>query len=303
MELSVPLAHVVSEAEDGTVLSRGSAFAISSQGIFLTNAHVVEAAAVVRVYAGTSGELTAEILGQDPHTDLAVLSIALAVPMPDSPFADSDAVFAGEAVLAVGSPAPQEVLKTAASVARVDVGGLGLATYQGLIQFDREIQPGSSGGPLLDAAGKIIGVLTASGSGNHDAVGESGEFGYAIPINLAREVAEALISEGRVLRSYAGFGGVPAPTGISDVEDGGGVLVVDVEPGGPAERAGLQRRDVIIESDGTPIRDNRTWQQNVLAQMPVGTTVRLTVQRGREQLQIELMLDELPQERSEGRRD
>jgi S1-C subfamily serine protease len=303
MELEVHLAHVVSEGADGTVLSRGSAFAISSQGMFLTNAHVVEAAAAVKVYTGTGGELTAEIRGQDPHTDLAVLSVASAAPMQDSPFADSDTVFVGEAVLALGSPAPQEILKTAASVTRVDVGGLGLATYQGLIQFDREIQPGSSGGPLLDANGRIIGVLTASGSGNHDAAVEGTGFGYAIPINLAREVAAALIAEGRVLRSYAGFGGVPAPTGISDVEAGGGVLVVDVEPGGPAERAGLERRDVIIESDGTPIRDNRTWQQNVLAQMPVGTTVRLTVVRGQEQLQIELTLDELPENRSEGRGD
>jgi S1-C subfamily serine protease len=89
---------------------------------------------------------------------------------------------------------------------------------------------------------------------------------------------------------------------MSDAEAGGGVLVVDVEPGGPAARAGLESRDVIIEADGMPIRDNRTWQRNVLPQMPVGTTVRLTVLRRQERLQIDLTLAELPEALREGRR-
>ncbi len=297
VELTIAVAHLVSEGPGGAVLSGGTAFAISPDGYFLTNAHVIEAADVVKVFTGNSGELTATILGQDPHTDLAVISVAAAVPMPESPFGDSDALEVGDAVIAVGSPAPLEVTQTPGLITDVAHEGLGLATYQGVIQFNQEIQPGSSGGPLLNSAGQVVGVLLASGPGNAES---ATGFGYAIPINLAREVAEALIAEGRVVRSFAGFGGTSAPQSISGLADGGGVLVVNVKPDGPAARAGLQMRDVILEADGEPIRDSRSWQQYELPQIPPGTTVVLTVLRGQERLLIELTLDQVSQEQSEG---
>ena len=301
VDLTIAVAHLVSEGPGGAVLSRGTAFAISPDGHFLTSAHVVEAAEVVKLFTGNSGELTATILGQDPHTDLAVVSIAAAVPMTESPFGDSDTLEVGEAVIAVGSLAPLEVLQISGLVTNLDVGGLGLATYLGLIQFDQQIQPGSSGGPLLNASGQVVGVLIATTvPGEAGSADESNGVGYAIPINVAREVAEALIAEGRVVRSYAGFGGTPAPQSMSGITDRGGVLVVNVAPDGPAARAGLEVRDVILEADGKPIRDGRTWQQYELPQIPPGTIVALTVLRGQERLRIELTLDQVSQEPSEG---
>ena len=301
VDLNIAVAHLVSEGPGGAVLSRGTAFAISPDGHFLTSAHVVEAAEVVKLFTGNSGELTATILGQDPHTDLAVVAIAAAVPMPESPFGDSDTLEVGEAVIAVGSLVPSEVLQTSGSVTSLDVGGLGLGTYLGLIQFDQQIQHGSSGGPLLNASGQVVGVLIATTvPGEAGSVDESNGFGYAIPINVAREVAEALIAEGRVVRSYAGFGGTPAPQSMSGMTDGGGVLVVNVAPDGPAARAGLEVRDVILEADDKPIRDSRTWQQYELPQIPPGTIVALTVLRRQERLRIELTLDQVSQEPSEG---
>ena len=299
-DVSVALAHVVSESSSGEVLSRGTAFAISPDGYYLTCAHVIEAAEVVKVFTGSGRELTATILGQDPHTDLAVVSVTAAVFMPESPFGNSDTLELGESVIAVGLPGPLEVMQIHGSITKVDVGGLGLATYQGLIQFDQEIQPGSSGGPLLNGAGQVVGVLTASGPGNTDSDDESTGVGYAIPINLARDVADALMAEGQVVRSYAGFAGMRPPAGMSGMAEGGGVLVVNVAPDGPAARAGLQLRDIILEADGEPILDGVEWQRNELPQIPPGTTVALTVLRGQERLQIELTLDQVSQELSEG---
>jgi S1-C subfamily serine protease len=279
VDLNITVAHLISEGPDGTVVSRGTAFAISPDGYFLTNAHVVEAAEEVKVFTGDSGELTATILGRDPHTDLAVVAIAAAVHMPESPFGDSDTLEVGEAVTAVASPAPLEVIATPGAVTKVDVGGLGLATYQGLIQFDREIQPGDSGGPLLNSSGHVIGVVTAFERGDSDSADASNGFGYAIPINVAREVAEELVADGRVVRSRAGFGGTPPPRNMPGVPDGAGVVVVDIAPGGPAARAGLERLDVIIEADGE--------------------LITLTVLRGEERLQVELTLDQVSREPNE----
>jgi S1-C subfamily serine protease len=301
IDLEITVAHVISEGPGGAVVSRGTAFAISPDGHFLTNSHVVEAAEVVKLFTDDGGELTATILGQDPHTDLAVVAVAASFPTPDSPFGDSDALEVGEAVIAVGSSAPSRIVQAPASVTSVNVGGLGLATYQGLIEFDREIQPGSSGGPLVNRTGQVVGVLIASGKGDTDSVAAGAGFGYAIPINLAMEVAEALIDEGLVERSLAGFGGVPQPPGsIPGLTDGGGVLVLNLTPGGPAARAGLQRRDLIIEVDGEPIRDGRRWQQYELPQIPPGTTVVLTVLRGEERVRVELTLDQVSSEQGEG---
>jgi S1-C subfamily serine protease len=231
----------------------GSGFLLTSDGFVLTNSHVVHAAARIRVALAGAHAAPAELVGDDPETDLAVLRIAPPGREP-ARLGDSAALRVGQLVVAIGNPYGFECSVTAGVVSAL---GRSLRARSGrliddVIQTDAALNPGSSGGPLVNAAGEVVGVNTA-------AVLPGQGLSFAIPSGTARFVAGRLIKEGRIRRGYIGIGARTAPIERALARQNAlaaetGVLVLDVEAGGPAAEAGLAVGDVIVAGGGGPIR-------------------------------------------------
>ncbi len=233
----------------------GSGVIIRRDGIILTNAHVVGRNQTVTVELATGSELPGRVLGRDPTLDIAVVDIA-GDNLPSAPLGDSDDLQVGQTAIAIGNPLGFERTVTSGiiSAVRRSLGG-GLDQ---LIQTDAAINPGNSGGPLLNSRGQVIGINTAVirdvpvGRQPFTAVG----LGFAVPINLAREVAEQLITTGRIVRPYLGIsyrGITPELARQFRLPVTEGVILAQVEPGSPAARAGLRNGDIITRIDGTEI--------------------------------------------------
>ncbi len=280
----------------GMPLESGSGFIIDKQrGLIVTNNHVVENASQLVVQFGRGRELSAQVVGSDSKTDLAVIQVPgpLAV---DVEWGDSGGVNVGDWVLAIGSPLQLDRTVTAGIVSAVgrDLRGqiLGQGGYEDFIQTDAALNPGNSGGPLIDLRGRVIGVNTAiiSRSG-----GDQG-LGLAISSDLARYVVDDLIRNGRVSRGYLGVRmNDPDPEmlkrlGLSDLQ---GVVVDDVEPGSPAAVAGIEAGDLILEMDQRAVADPRDLRMRV-AQVRAGTPVSLTIMRGQQRLPITVSVGDLP---------
>ena len=240
--------------------SQGSGVIVSEDGYILTNNHVIEGADADSLkIALADGKTTydAKIIGTDPRTDLAVLKIE-AKQLPAVTLADSDKLEVGDVVLAIGNPfgLGQSVsMGIVSAVGRVEMPFGKMAEYEDFIQTDAAINPGNSGGALVDAEGRLIGInqSIASPSGGNAGVG------FAVPVNLARSVLERIVADGKVTRGYLGVAMQPEITPEIarefNLPDTTGVLVTDVLPNTPAERAGIQRDDVIIEFNGKKVAD------------------------------------------------
>jgi serine protease Do len=259
--------------------SGGSGFLISDDGYILTNYHVVEDASRIRVrLSGDRREHPAEVIGSDPSTDLALIKIKSDSRLPILPLGNSDAIKVGDWVLAVGNPLNYDHTVT---VGVVSAKGRKLTdlsrdfSLDSFIQTDAAINFGNSGGPLVNVAGEAIGVNTAISS-----VGQG--IGFAVPINVAREIMDQLKSKGRVSRGYLGIDlGEITPEfqeafGLSNDK---GALVQAVRPGLPAAEAGVQKGDVIVKVDGQPVVTSDEVVRLVTSKEP-GSNVRLTVIRG-----------------------
>ncbi len=258
----------------------GSGVIVSPNGYILTANHVVEGADTVKV-ALPSGEkqFDAKVIGTDPPTDVAVLKIEANRPLPAITLADSDKLEVGDVVLAVGNPFNVGQTVTLGIISALGRGGLGLTDYDDFIQTDAAINPGNSGGALVDAQGRLVGINTAiySHSGGYQGVG------FAVPVNLARFAMDNLIRHGKVTRGYLG---VINPQTLNPSlakslgfpEDTAGVLVADVAPNSPAEKAGLLSGDIIAEISGRKLNDERSLRLWV-AQTPPGTKVDLRILR------------------------
>jgi len=231
----------------------GSGVILTPDGYILTNSHVVHGARDVRVALVDGREFPAQLVGDDLATDLAVLRIP-ANDLPAAPLGDSDKVRVGQLVIAIGNPFGFQFSVTAGVVSAV---GRSLYTAAGrpvdnVIQTDAALNPGNSGGPLVDSRGRVIGINTAI-------IFPAQGLAFAIPINMARWVAALLIRDGRVRRAYLGITGQnrPLPPWVVrglQLPANQGVTVVEVAPGSPAERAGLRPGDIIIGLDGRVIR-------------------------------------------------
>ena len=223
----------------------GSGFFFTPDGFVLTNSHVVGDAASVDVTIGDGSRFTASVVGSDPHTDLAVVRISAPTQVP-ARFGDSDAIRPGQVVVAVGSPYGFQYTVTAGVVSalgrtmRAQSGRL----IENVIQTDAALNPGNSGGPLVNSAGDVIGVNTA-------VILPAQGICFAIGINTAKFVASRLIRDGQIVRSYIGVAGQTVPmhrriVRFYSLAVESGVLVVQVEKGSPAESAGLREGDVIV---------------------------------------------------------
>ncbi len=272
--------------------SAGSGVIVDARGYILTNAHVVESAAEIEVRLSDDRKFAATLVGRDPKTDLAVVKIDPGVdPLPAAALGDSDRLRIGQWAIAIGNPFGLDRTVTVGIISATGRTRVGVATYEAFIQTDASINPGNSGGPLLNLDGDVIGINTAivsSGQG----------IGFAIPINMVREVMTQLIAKGRVVRGWLGIS-------IQDLTDDlaagfgvsikGGVLVADVLKDSPAEAAGMKPGDIIVELGGAPIKEVTDLQKRVAAILP-GRTVALTVLRDRKTSRLTVKIGEQPGE-------
>src|SRR5438477_6770059 len=259
----------------------GSGVVVTKDGYILTNNHVVDNADEIKVALNDGREFTAKVVGKDPKTDVAVLKID-AKDLPAIEFADSDNIEVGDLVLAVGNPFGVGQTVTMGMVSAVGRGNMGL-DYEDFIQTDAAINPGNSGGALIDAEGRLIGINTAilSRTGGNQGVG------FAVPINLLRNVMDQLITTGKVTRGYLGVVIQPVTPDLAQefkLPNQSGTLVSEVTPASPGAKAGLKEGDVITEFNGKKVVDNRQLRF-MTAQTPPGTKVPIKIVRdGKEQL-------------------
>jgi len=259
--------------------SLGSGVIVTSDGYVLTANHVVEGADVVKVaFASSEKEYDAKIIGTDPATDVAVLKIDAKTELPALPIADSDKLEVGDVVLAIGNPFGVGQTVTMGIISGLGRGGFGINGYENFIQTDAAINPGNSGGALVDAEGRLVGINTAIFSRTGGNLG----VGFAVPVNMARYVMNALIESGKVTRGYLGINIQTLTPDLAKQfnlpDESGGVLVGGVAPHSAAAKAGLMEGDVIVELDGKKVSDTRNLQLTI-AQTPPGSKVTLRVLR------------------------
>ncbi len=255
----------------------GSGVIISTDGYIVTNNHVVDGAKEVTVTLADGRELPARVVGRDPQTDVAVIKVS-AKDLPAITFAPSQDVQVGDRVLAIGNPfGIGETVTTGIVSATSRRAGLGLK-YEDFIQTDAAINPGNSGGALVDVQGRLVGINTAilSRSGGFQGVG------LAVPSDLVGNVAQTLVTNGKVVRGFIGIGIQDLTPGLADsfgLKSQGGALVSDVQPDSPGAKAGIRSGDVITALDGKPVTSASHLSLSV-GETPPGTKLTLDVLRG-----------------------
>src|SRR5579863_5365548 len=262
--------------------SLGSGVIVDKRGYILTNNHVVEQATKIQVSLnGESRKYTAKVVGVDEDTDLAVVKIDVGKDLPTAKLGNSEGVQVGDWVLAIGSPFGLQATVTAGIISAKDRAGMG-KQFQRFLQTDAAINPGNSGGPLVDLAGQVIGINTAiiTGSRGYEGVG------FALPSNTAISVYNQLIQNGKVTRGSIGVTFqedlATNPITLQSLGAQYGVAIEGVEPGSPAEKAGLKGGDVITSVNGTPVKTGNDLV-NPIAQATIGSKVKLTYYRDRTQ--------------------
>jgi S1-C subfamily serine protease len=254
----------------------GSGVIIDPEGIVLTNHHVVNGAQKILVTLHDKRVFAATVIGSDPRTDVAVLRMAVEGKLPAATIGDSDVLKVGQWVVAVGNPFDFQFTVTAGIVSARGRRGLARDEIQDYIQTDASVNPGSSGGPLFNLAGEVVGINTAIYSPDHERSQNAG-ISFAIPSKMARRIADELIQTGRV--AYAGVGAATRDDPADKDDPRPGAAIVQIAPKGPAERAGLRRGDVIIAVDGEAVGSAADFRGIILAK-GVNTQVRLRFERG-----------------------
>src|SRR5580693_6166502 len=273
----------------------GSGFVFTPDGLVLTNSHVVHASTRIDVSLPDGQRFPAHIIGDDPATDLAVIRIGLpsndAPHLVAAPLGDSQRLHVGQLAIAIGNPYGFQYTVTAGVISAL---GRSLRSYSGrliedVIQTDASLNPGNSGGPLVTSDGQVVGVNTATIQGAQGLC-------FAIGINTAKFVASRLLQEGRIRRSQIGVEAQNTPlhrrlVRFYDLPQESGVVVISVEAGSPAQRAGLREGDVIVALDGKPVAGVDDLQR-LLTDTRVGVSSSLTVVRYTEKLELKVVPEE-----------
>ena len=270
---------------------QGSGVIVESNGLIVTNNHVVNKADEIRVFLSDKREFKGKLIGTDAKTDIAIVKIE-ATGLPTIPWADSEQLEVGEYVLAVGSPFGLTQTVTMGIVSAVGRASMGIAEYEDFIQTDAAINPGNSGGALVNVRGELVGINTAIFSQSGGNMG----IGFAVPSNLSRAVMDQLVRTGKVVRGWLGVAiqdltpELASQFGITETK---GVLVSDVMEDSPAKKAGFERADVIVEYDGKPM-DSPTHLRNAVAQTPIGKKVPVKLIRDKKPKTIDVTIVEQP---------
>jgi len=281
----------------------GSGVIIDPEGHIITNNHVIGDATEIEVRFSDKSKLMAQVVGRDLDTDLAVLKVTADHPLPSAKFGDSSSVRVGQWVLAVGNPFGLDRTVTLGVVSGVGRENVNLSRYENFIQTDASINPGNSGGPLFNLRGEVIGINTAI-------INFAQGIGFAIPSNMAKQVIQQLLTQGRVTRSWLGVGIQPLTAELArkfGVNEGDGVLINEVFDKDPAAAAGIKPGDILTRIDGTVI-DTPNRLSRVVAGLVPGSTAKVEIVRDQQRLVLDVALIErrdhavitsLPQTRTE----
>jgi serine protease DegQ len=270
--------------------SLGAGVIVSKDGYILTNHHVINGADDIELELADGRQFKARVRGVDPETDLAVLKADVDNLTPIT-FGNLDTVRVGDIVLAIGNPFGLGNTVTMGVVSALGRSRLGISRYEDFIQTDAAINMGNSGGALVDSAGNLIGISSTIATQTGGSLG----IGFAIPVSLARAVLEQLIRDGEVTRGW--FGIEPQDLTSEAAQtlalDGGGVLIRALVPNGPADRAGILVRDVVIEVDGKPTRDTPALLARI-SELSPGTSSKVTLWREKKLMSLEVTVGRRP---------
>lgn len=272
--------------KDKVERSLGSGVIVSSDGYIITNNHVIaNADTVMVVLADDRKEYKAKIIGSDPKSDIAVIKID-AKDLPAIAFANSDKVKEGDVVFAIGNPFGVGESITQGIVSALNKSNIGLSEYENFIQTDASINPGNSGGALIDSRGGLVGINTAIIS----PTGQNNGIGFAIPSNMAKNIAKTLIEKGKVERGIIGVSmrDMDASAKKYYGRDGGAVIM-DILDDSPAQKAGLKRGDLVISANGKEV-SNSSDLKNIVGSLEAGSEVKLVIIRDKKTITMNVKI-------------
>ena len=267
--------------------SLGSGVIVNSDGLILTNQHVIEAADEIEVALEDGRSVRARIVGSDPDTDLAVLKIDVKN-LPSITFADPKKNKVGDVVLAIGNPFGVGQTVTQGIISALGRNHLGISTFESFIQTDASINPGNSGGALIDAEGNLVGINSAIYSRNGGSMG----IGFAIPVSIAKQVMEQIVRQGSVTRGWLGIEAQDLTLELADsfqLRTTHGALIAGIIKGSPAERAGLKVGDVLIEINSMKVIDG-TSMIGIISELNPNKQAILKIARNHKEIEIPVMI-------------
>ncbi len=282
------------ESKPKRTFSLGSGVIVSPSGYILTNHHVIETADEVEVALIDGRKAKAKLIGSDPETDLAVLKINLKN-VPAMVFGQSQHVKVGDVVLALGNPFGVGQSVTMGIVSALSRSGVGINTFEDFIQTDAAVNPGNSGGALVDTSGNLIGINTAIYSRSGGSLG----IGFAIPIHVTSQIMEKIIQSGSVIRGWLGVSMQDLTEELAEsfgFENLSGALIASILKDGPADKAGIKPGDILIAIEGKPLK-NSSETLNLVAALSPGDTVTVTVVRSKQEKSFPVKVGVRPRQR------
>jgi len=279
------------DGESRQSASLGSGVIVGAEGYILTNHHVIETADEIEVALADGRKASAHIVGTDPETDLAVLKVDL-TELPAIAFGSPKQLGVGDLVLAIGNPFGVGQTVTMGIVSAKGRSHLGISTFENFIQTDAAINPGNSGGALVDATGNLVGINSAIYSRTGGSLG----IGFAIPSDLARQVMEQIVQTGSVTRGWIGVEVQDISPELAEsfnLPTTNGTLIAGVQPGGPAERAGIRRGDILMAVESQEVTDS-TRMLNLIAALTPGEQATLKILRNDEEALVQIKVGTRP---------
>lgn len=279
------------DGESRQSASLGSGVIVGAEGYILTNHHVIETADEIEVALADGRKTSASVVGTDPETDLAVLKVDISE-LPAISFGSPKQLGVGDLVLAIGNPFGVGQTVTMGIVSAKGRSHLGISTFENFIQTDAAINPGNSGGALVDATGNLVGINSAIYSRTGGSLG----IGFAIPSDLARQVMEQIVQTGSVTRGWIGVEVQDISPELAEsfnLPTTNGTLIAGVQRGGPAERAGIRRGDILVAVESRQVTDS-TRMLNLIAALKPGEQATLKILRDREEALVQIKVGTRP---------